>query len=217
MSETRRRTPKVLIIARDPTLGAALAEQLEHGDGHSVTRHASLAAAAADPGALDRDVVLLADPAPDEALEAWRPIVALTTDAEGVAGADVTITRPVRVADLVAAILRAMEAGRERFVAVGGLRFERGAKLLVDPVAGTQVRLTEKEAAILALLRGSPGAAVTRERLLEEVWGYDPGVTTHTLESHVYRLRRKLAPFGRAAPVVASDAGGYRLADRSET
>jgi len=75
------------------------------------------------------------------------------------------------------------------------------------------LRLTEKEAAIFACLAAASGGMVARAQLLSEVWGYGPGVSTRTLETHIGRLRRKLAAHPAAGWRVLTAAGGYRLVD----
>jgi len=74
------------------------------------------------------------------------------------------------------------------------------------------IRLTEKETNILKYLYRAGGKPVAREELLEEVWGYNSGVTTHTLETHVYRLRQKIEPERGTATLLMTEPGGYRLA-----
>ena len=77
---------------------------------------------------------------------------------------------------------------------------------------GGKVRLTEKEASIIKYLYRTGGKVVSRDTLLEEVWGYNSGVTTHTLETHVYRLRQKIEPEKGVATLLMTEPGGYRLA-----
>ena len=73
------------------------------------------------------------------------------------------------------------------------------------------MRLTEKETAILKYLYRAGEKAVTRDILLNEVWGYNAGVTTHTLETHIYRLRQKIERDPAAASILVTESGGYRL------
>ena len=74
------------------------------------------------------------------------------------------------------------------------------------------MRLTEKETSILKYLYRAGGQPVAREELLAEVWGYNAGVTSHTLETHIYRLRQKVQPpEAGASAILVTDTGGYRL------
>ena len=52
---------------------------------------------------------------------------------------------------------------------------------------------------------------VSRETLLQEVWGYNSGVTTHTLETHIYRLRQKVEKDAASPQILVTEAGGYKL------
>jgi DNA-binding response OmpR family regulator len=83
--------------------------------------------------------------------------------------------------------------------------------MLVHGESGKKVRLTDKEAAILKYLYRAGERAVGRDTLLGEVWGYNAGVTTHTLETHVYRLRQKIEKDPSKATILVTDQGGYRL------
>ena len=74
-----------------------------------------------------------------------------------------------------------------------------------------KVRLTEKETNILKFLHRSTESVVPREQLLHEVWGYNAGVTTHTLETHIYRLRQKIEPDPSQARLLVTESGGYKL------
>ncbi|MBI3274464.1 MAG: winged helix-turn-helix domain-containing protein [Methylocystis sp.] len=86
---------------------------------------------------------------------------------------------------------------------------------LVD-AAGKRLRLTEKERAILLRLAKAGGASVSRDMLLRDVWGYNPAVTTRTLETHIYRLRRKLELDASTARLLVTERGGYKLASRGD-
>ena len=94
---------------------------------------------------------------------------------------------------------------------LGGYEFRPSAKILVDENE-RKIRLTEKETNILKYLYRAGDKSVSREELLAEVWGYNAGVTTHTLETHVYRLRQKIEPDPGNARLLLTEAGGYRLA-----
>ena len=76
---------------------------------------------------------------------------------------------------------------------------------------GSKVRLTEKETAILRYLYRAGQRPVSREVLLQEVWGYNSGVTTHTLETHIYRLRQKVERDACAPAILVTEGGGYKL------
>ena len=76
---------------------------------------------------------------------------------------------------------------------------------------GGKVRLTEKETAILRYLYSAGQRPVSRETLLQEVWGYNSGVTTHTLETHIYRLRQKVEKDAATPAILVTEPGGYKL------
>ncbi len=147
------------------------------------------------------------------------PIILLTaadSDADMIegleSGANDYIAKPFRFAVLMARIhahLRSHEQSEEAVYRIGPYTFRPSAKVLIDE-AGKRVRLTEKETNILKFLYRS-GETVPRETLLHEVWGYNPAVTTHTLETHIYRLRQKIEPNPGQAQILITETGGYRL------
>ena len=93
---------------------------------------------------------------------------------------------------------------------IGSNKFRPGTKLLLNS-KGAKVRLTEKETAILRYLYRARSRPVSREMLLQEVWGYNSSVTTHTLETHIYRLRQKIEEEPSEPSILISEAGGYKL------
>lgn len=223
--------PKTILIVDDDTeLREALAEQLElHEEFRSV--QAGTAAEGLRMARESRaDLILLDVDLPDmDGREACRllrkdgvrtPVVMLTgadTEADTVlgldAGANDYVTKPFRFAVLLARIrahMRSHEQSEDAVFRVGPYEFRPAAKLLVNGT-GKKIRLTEKETNILKYLYRSGAQPVSREELLTEVWGYNAGVTTHTLETHVYRLRQKIEPDPANAQLLVTEAGGYRL------
>jgi DNA-binding response OmpR family regulator len=148
------------------------------------------------------------------------PIIMLTghdTDSDTIlgleAGANDYVTKPFRFAVLLARIraqLRQHEQSEDATFTVGPYMFKPGQKLLTLE-NGQKIRLTEKEAAIIRYLYRADQKVVTRDVLLEEVWGYNSGVTTHTLETHVYRLRQKIERDPSNAEILVTENGGYKI------
>lgn len=222
---------QLLIVDDEADLRDTLSEQLALTGDFEVTAVAS-AAAAIDAVRSDRfDIVIMDVGLPDidgrEAVKIIRrngfraPILMLTghtDDADTIqgleAGANDYIVKPFRFAVLLARIrvqLRQHEASEDAVLKVGQYTFRPGAKLLVDS-KGSRLKLTEKETAILRFLYRAEDQVVARETLLAEVWGYNANVTTHTLETHIYRLRQKIEEDPSNARILVTEPGGYKLA-----
>ena len=148
------------------------------------------------------------------------PIVMLTaqdSDADTIygldAGANDYVSKPFKFPVLLARIrsqLRTHQQSEDAVFQLGPYTFKPSQKMLTDEEE-KKVRLTEKETNILKFLYRSDGV-VPRDVLLHEVWGYNAGVTTHTLETHIYRLRQKIEPDPSNARLLVTEQGGYRLA-----
>jgi DNA-binding response OmpR family regulator len=222
---------KILIVDDDGALRQTLAEQLEL-NGEFVTVACDTGARAIELAKGQRfDAILLDVGLPDmdgrELCQRLRgsgtqvPIIMLTgadSEADTVlgldAGADDYVTKPFRLSVLLARLranLRQSEHRDNAEFAIGPYTFRPGAKLLTDPRGGRKVRLTEKETAILKYLHRAGDQAIAREVLLGEVWGYNAAATTHTLETHVYRLRQKIERDPAHAEILVTETGGYRL------
>ncbi len=220
----------ILIVDDDAELRDALVEQLalhEEFDALAVDS-GTKGVQAAKNGQVDLVIMDVGLPDVDgrEAVRILRkngfkaPIIMLTghdTDSDTIlgleSGANDYIAKPFRFAVLLARIraqLRQHEASEDAVFAIGPYTFRPSSKLLLSP-KGSKVRLTEKETAILRYLYRAGQKPVSRETLLQEVWGYNSGVTTHTLETHIYRLRQKVEKDAAAPAILVTEAGGYKL------
>jgi DNA-binding response OmpR family regulator len=222
---------KILLVDDDSTLRQSLAEQLGRLE-EFITEEAETGAAAVARGKEGQyDAVLLDVGLPDmDGREVCRllrrggfaaPIIMLTgadSDADTVlgleAGANDYVAKPFRFNVLLARLraqLRLYEQSEEAVFTIGPFTFRPSQKLLVEEAARRKVHLTEKETAILKYLYRAAGQVVGREKLLGEVWGFNAAVTTHTLETHVYRLRQKIEKDPSRAEILVTEQGGYRL------
>ncbi len=148
------------------------------------------------------------------------PVMMLTaqdSDADSIlgldSGANDYVTKPFKFTVLLARVrahLRSFESSEDATFQLGPYEFHPAMKLLVTG-DGRKLRLTEKETNILKYLQRAGGRPVPRDELLSEVWGYNAAVTTHTLETHVYRLRQKIEPDPAEARILITEPGGYRL------
>jgi DNA-binding response OmpR family regulator len=221
---------KILIVDDDTDFRDTLVQQL--------SLHEEFEASAVDSGAKGAnaakanapDLVLMDVGLPDtdgrEVVRSLRkggfkaPIIMLTgydTDSDTIlgleSGANDYVAKPFRFSVLLARIraqLRQHEASEDAVLSVGPYSFGPGSKMLTG---AKKVRLTEKETAILRFLYRAGQTPVSRETLLQEVWGYNSRVTTHTLETHIYRLRQKIEKDAANPEILVTDADGcgYKL------
>jgi DNA-binding response OmpR family regulator len=129
-------------------------------------------------------------------------------------GANDYILKPFRLGELLARLRRHLaifDNSDDAVFSIGPYTFRPAAKLLLEGPKNRKIRLTEKEAAILKYLYRADGKPVARQVLLNEVWGYNAAVTTHTLETHIYRLRQKVEPDPANARLLVTESGGYKL------
>lgn len=213
---------RIFLVGDDHPLRQSLAEQLSLQPDFTVVE-----AAGVDGAAIDGAAAVLAVPTADEAAlcRSLRlagvdvPILLLTSTSGKVdaflapdCGASDVVQKPFRLGVLLTRLrtqLRLHEASGVAALRIGPFRFRPAAKQL--DADDRRIRLTEKEAAILKYLHAADGQVVPRDELLGEVCGYAADVATHTLETHIYRLRRKIERDPAHAEILLTEGGGYRL------
>lgn len=221
---------KILLVDDDDDLRDALGEQLLMTEEFDVFEAATGADALVKAKAQHYDLVILDIGLPDtdgrELCKVLRkqgvkcPILMLTgqdSDADEIlgldAGADDYVTKPFRFPVLLArirALLRSHESSEDAIFQLAHYTFKPAQKMLITE-DNRKIRLTEKETSILRYLYRAGDTMVPRDTLLHEVWGYNAGVTTHTLETHIYRLRQKIEPDPTNVRLLVTESGGYRL------
>ena len=221
----------ILIVDDDADLRALLCEQLELHEEFAAREAATASEGLRLARETRPDLILLDVDLPDmdgrEALKLLRgggvsiPVIMLTAasgDSDTIlgleSGANAYVTKPFKFNVLLAHIraqLRSHEQSEDAVFRIGPYEFRPAAKLLLDARA-RKIRLTDKETNILKYLYRAGAKVVSREELLTEVWGYNAAVDTHTLETHVYRLRQKIEPDPGGPKLLITEAGGYRLA-----
>ena len=223
-------TRRILIVDDDAALRSSLREQLDLLGHYEITEAGTLAEAAQALTDEIVDLMILDVNLPDgdgrEGCQRMRsqgykgPVIMLTardSDHDAVhgleSGANDYVTKPFRFNVLLARIraqLRQHEISEEAVFRIGPYTFKPAAKVLIRNDS-KKVRLTEKESNILKFLYRSGQQVVGRDTLLNEVWGYNPAATTHTLETHIYRLRQKIEANPSQAKLLVTEPGGYKL------
>jgi len=218
-------TKRILMVHADGVLAKSLANQLT-SQGYSIDILSSIERAQDRLAEETPDLLLLdAQSTALELVDACQtlracapscPIVVLGIERQDeaavkAAGANACLAKPYRFGGLLQRLqeqLRAGAGGGE--MPIGNFRLHPVARHLID-ATGRRIHLTEKEAAILIYLHRAGTRVVPRDELLEEVWGYSSAVSTHTVETYIYRLRRKLADESVSEPLLSTTGGGYRL------
>lgn len=225
-------TERILIIDNDAALRESLAEQLE--------LHEGFIAVGAETGEQARELVkdhqfamILMDVGlPDiDGRDLCRlmrrqgvkiPIIILTTrdtDADLIlgldSGANDYVTKPFRLGVLLARVRaqhRQFTLSDDANFPIGPYSFRPSTKILTETATDRKIHLTEKETSLLKFLYRMGNQTTPRQALLNEVWGYSAGVKSHTIETHIYRLRQKIEPNPTHAQFLVTEPEGYRLA-----
>lgn len=223
-------TKKILIIDDDEILRESLSEQFSLYEEFFVQTAESATEGVNFARTEHVDLLIMDVGLPDmdgrEAVKLLRkngyksPIIMLTghdSDSDTIlgleSGANDYVTKPFRFGVLLARVrahLRQHEHSEDAIFKIGHYTFRPSSKIL-QREDQSKVRLTEKETSILKYLLRAGEQVVGRDVLLHEVWGYNSGVTTHTLETHIYRLRQKIETDPSNAEILVTETGGYKL------
>jgi len=218
---------RLLVIDDDPFLRATLKEQFAVEGFHEVFEAENLVEAFQQVDARAPDLVILDIRLPDgNGIEICRklrergftrPIIMLTGQnaeqdiiASLEAGANDYVTKPMRMGELLARVKSQLWQHRASDTArfsIGGLSFIPANKLLKSADESRKVILTEKESTILKYLYRAHPSCVPKEELLAEVWGFQNGLSTHTVETHIYRLRQKVKRLTNKNLIITSSLG----------
>ena len=221
---------RLLIVDDDAYLRTSLRQQFVSEGFHNIFDVGSAAGLSTALKEANPDLILLDIQMPDgngvEICKRLRregyakPIVMLTAKnteldiIEGLeAGANDYVTKPLRMGELLARVrtqLRQFKALDDARFELADLNFVPANKMLHKMECGRMQALTEKETTILKFLYRAFPESVTKDELLTEVWGLQNGLTTHTLETHIYRLRQKIGRLTKT-PIVITTENGYRL------
>ena len=210
---------KVLLVTGDVALGEAIAEQLDVNPG-TTPIVSSASREALDQLQTERFAIVIAD---DDMMDACadslgRVLARMTTDTSvirlGSESSGDAIIKPLRLGTLMARVTEMVAHPAHVLMTpakVGPFTFHPETRALMHRPSGTSSRLTEKESHILLELLAAGDAPVHRNTLLARIWGHDTRIRTHTLETHIWRLRRKLREDRFCARILQSVQGGYRL------
>jgi DNA-binding response OmpR family regulator len=221
---------RILIIDDDPFLRATLKEQFAAEGFKEVFEAENLIEAFREIDERPPDLVILDIRLPDgNGVEICRklrdrgfakPIIMLTGQnaeqdiiASLEAGANDYVIKPMRMGELLARVKSQLwqhKASDTARFSIGGLSFIPANKLLKAADESRKVILTEKESTILKYLYRAHPNCVPKEELLAEVWGFQNGLSTHTVETHIYRLRQKIKRLS-SENIIVTNSQGYSL------
>lgn len=207
------RAPRILIVEDEPRMVSGLRDNFEYEGYTVITAYDGVEglerALTESPDLIVLDVMMPRMSGLDvcKQLKAKRPslpIIMLTARGQEVdkvvgleLGADDYVTKPFSIRELVArvkAVLRRAQVPMKQSERVSFGDVELDLKSCRITRGGAQVELSSKEFELLKYFTSHPGESLSRERLLEDVWGYEYFPTTRTVDAHIVHLRQKLEP-----------------------
>lgn len=197
----------ILLLSSDDFFASDLCEQIERmSDGFSVVRDKN---ENFDIALVDEDVSLLKN------IDAKVPLFLFSSDEKMVSLENVHVfVKPFHLAELLDSLhscINRFENSAEGFLKFGNYELRPTAKEIINLKTQETVKLTEKEVAIIKHLYKAAPNITSKNELLKEVWGYSPEASTHTIETHIYRLRQKVEHEDDSAQLIKTEDGGYLL------
>lgn len=223
---------RVLIVDNDAALRASLTEQMELIEGLDAVGAATGEQARQQVKDRHFTVILMEVSLPDtdgrDLCRIFRrqgvkiPIIMLTayhTDADIIlgldSGANDYVAKPFRLGVLLARVRaqhRQFKLSDDVIFPIGPYSFRPSTKILTDTATEKKIRLTERETTLLKYLYRIGDRPAPRQALMDEVWGCNARVQSHTIESHIYRIRQKIELNPADAQILVTEPEGYRLA-----
>jgi len=142
------------------------------------------------------------------------PIIFLGNEETELPVSSLIVKKPFKLYSLFDTVLSQINLFSRRSdtsLSFGDYYFDSAQKTVTDKNSGNTVKLTERETMILNYLYKSYPKPVSKNRLLSEVWQYSPEATTHTVETHIYRLRQKVEVSEASSPIIITGESGYML------
>lgn len=141
------------------------------------------------------------------------PIIFLGNNTADIADSVIVINKPFCLNSLLDTVLSCVNRftrSNEGLLPFGSYCLDSGKKEITNLKSKIITKLTEREVMILNYLYKAHPKIVSKNELLSEVWGYNPDATTHTVETHIYRLRQKIEGHENS-PVITTEDSGYLL------
>ena len=141
------------------------------------------------------------------------PIIFFSSKAESSKYADIVINKPFNLIDFLMSLKNETilpKVRQKECINFKEYSFYPVKKEIISHSLGTIIKLTEREVDILKYLYKNSSNIINKEDMLEDVWGYSNEATTHTVETHIYRLRQKIEQEG-GSQLILTENGGYKL------
>ena len=195
----------ILILSENGVLKEDLSDQIKH---HISDFEVTEDKESADIIVVDEKIELL------KSMDKNAPVIFLSSDDSDDIKAHAIIQKPFLLSkflDTIKASINIFENSDE-----GNLEFNKyvlypSRKEILNKRDKSTTKLTEKEVSVIKYLYKNAGKIVSKNDLMQEVWEYSADVATHTVETHIYRLRQKVEQDNLDNQIIITSDGGYQL------